>query len=85
MGKYKNIGFPSPLNPHVGSGDFDENRVGVGHPTWVDPLVDLSLGGVITGEILHISHFFITPCFYKNPSAEVSKATFPLFGTEAPF
>ena len=48
MGKYKNIGFPSPLNPHVGSGDFDENRVGVGHPTWVDPLVDLSLLPVFT-------------------------------------
>ena len=27
----------------MGSGDFDENQVGVGHPTWVDPLVDLTL------------------------------------------
>ena len=27
----------------MGSGDFDENRVGVGHPTWVDPPVDVSL------------------------------------------
>ena len=29
----------------MGSGDFDENRVGVGHPTWVDPPVDVSLSG----------------------------------------
>jgi hypothetical protein len=46
VGKYRNFGFQIPLDPHVGSGDFDENRVGVGHPTWVDPPVDVSLARV---------------------------------------
>ena len=48
MGKYRNFGFQIPLDPHVGSGDFDENRVGVGHPTWVDPPVDVSLARMLT-------------------------------------
>ena len=47
MGKYRNFGFQIPLDPHVGSGDFDENRVGVGHPTWVDPPVDVSLSWIM--------------------------------------